>query len=428
MNNGAERPEIPAENQGASGSDKIAPFLVFGQPGLQDDEIDEVVQCMRERWLGTGPRVRQFEQEFREYRRAEHAVAVNSCTAALHLSMVAAGVGAGDEVITTAMTFCATVNAIIHAGATPVLADVDRATMNIDPAAIEAKITPRTRALVIVHFAGRPCDMTAIQSIVRRHNLVLIEDCAHAIESTFQERAAGTFGDFGCFSFYATKNMTTGEGGMILTDRQDHADHLRTLALHGLSQDAWRRYSDAGFKHYHVVDCGFKYNMMDLQAAIGIHQLRRLEHSWHRRQQIWNHYLQELSGLPLDLPVDTPSNVRHAYHLFTVQVDEAETGISRDRFLEAMTSQNIGVGVHYLALPEHPYYSGRFGWQLEDYPHAARIGRQTVSLPLMAHLTDDDVERVIRAVRTVLRHASPKRGTSHLLPDEQSVVANTALR
>ena len=251
-------------------------FLVFGQPLIEDAEIDEVVKSMRAAWIGTGPKVMQFEKDFAAYKGVKHAAAVNSCTAALHLSLLAAGIGVGDEVIVPALTFCASVNAIIHTGATPVLADVELSTMNIDPHQVEARITPRTRAILPVHFAGRPCDMDRLCEIARGHNLKIIEDCAHAIETEYKGQKAGTFAEFGCFSFYATKNVVTGEGGMVLTQREEDAGRIKVLALHGMSKDAWKRFSDDGYKHYQVVECGFKYNMLDLQAAMGIHQLKRV--------------------------------------------------------------------------------------------------------------------------------------------------------
>jgi len=286
---------------------------------------------------------------------------------------------------------------------TPVLADVDPVTMNIDPAQVEAKITSRTRAILPVHFAGRSCDMDALCDIAQRHDLKMIEDCAHAIETEYKGRKAGLFGDFGCFSFYVTKNVITGEGGMIISNHEQNAARLKVLALHGMSKDAWKRFSDEGYKHYQVVECGFKYNMMDLQAAIGIHQLQRVERYWKRRQDIWRCYDEVFADLPVGLPAPPEPDTRHAYHLYTLLVDEARTGLSRDAFLNAMTAHNIGVGVHYLSVPEHPFYQQTFGWKPEDYPHATRIGRQTVSLPLSAKLTGADVEDVIEAVKLVLR-------------------------
>ena len=381
-------------------------FLVFGAPLIEDAEIDEVVASLNSGWLGTGPKVARFEQEFAAYKGVPHAVAVSSCTAALHLSLLAAGIRSGDEVITTSLTFCATVNSIIHAGGTPVLADIDPETQNIDPRQVEARITPRARAIVPVHFAGRPCDMDALCTIAEQHGVMIIEDCAHAVESEFKGRKAGTFGDLGCFSFYVTKSVVTGEGGMVLTHRAEAAARIKTLALHGMTKDAWNRFSDEGYKHYQVVECGFKYNMMDLQAAMGIHQLRRVERNWRRRREIWDRYREAFADLPIGLPADPEPDTKHAQHLYTVLVDETKTGISRDAFLDAMTAQNIGVGVHYLSIPEHPYYRERFGWRPEDYPNAARIGRQTVSLPLSANLTDEDVEDVIGAVMRVIDNAA----------------------
>jgi dTDP-4-amino-4,6-dideoxygalactose transaminase len=377
-------------------------FLIFGAPLICDEEEHEILSSLRTGWLGTGPKVAQLEREFREYKGAPYAVAVNSCTAALHLSMLAAGIGPGDEVITTALTFCATVNTIIHAGAKPVLVDVDPATFNIDPQEVAAKITSRTKAIVPVHFAGRACDMDALVAIAQRCGLMIIEDCAHAVETTYKGKQAGTFGSFGCFSFYVTKNMTTGEGGMILTTDERHADRIKILALHGMSKDAWQRFSDEGYKHYYVVECGYKYNMMDIQAAIGIHQLRRIQKNWERRQEIWATYQKAFADLPLTLPAEPDEGTRHAYHLYTVLIDPERTNLTRDQFIADMTAENIGVGVHYQSIPVHPYYQEQFGWRPEDYPHSLRIGQQTVSLPLSPKLTDHDVTDVVRAVHKVL--------------------------
>jgi len=373
-------------------------FLVFGRPAIEDDEIREVVDSLRSGWLGTGPKVARFEQDFRRYKGWGEPVALSSCTAALHLSILAAGVGPGDEVITTAMTFCATVNAIIHAGATPVLADIDPVTMNIDPDQVAAHITRHTKAIIPVHFAGRACKMDDLTAIAADHRLTIIEDCAHAIETDYRGQPAGTFGEYGCFSFYATKNVAMGEGGLVLARDEEAAARIKVLGLHGLSKDAWKRFSDEGYRHYQVVECGFKYNMMDLQAAIGIHQLKRVDTNWQRRQAIWRRYSRALSDLPLGLPAAPETDSRHAYHLYTLLVDERTSGISRDRFLNAMTTENIGVGVHYQSIPEHPFYQRTFGWRPEDYPNALQIGRQTLSIPLAANLTEEDVEDVILAV------------------------------
>lgn len=396
-----------------SNAEPMQPFLIFGAPQIGEEEIAEVEACLRSGWLGTGPRVARFEQDFAQWRgvRPSQVAAVNSCTAAIHVSMVAAGLEPGSEVITTPLTFCATVNAILHAGLTPVLADVDPVTQNLDPDAIEAAITPRTRAILPVHFAGRPCAMDRIMAIAQKHGLMVIEDCAHAIETEFHGQPAGTFGDFGCFSFYVTKNVVTGEGGMILGRSEEQIARARMLALHGMSKDAWHRFGDKGYKHYQVVECGFKYNMMDLQAAIGIHQLARVERSWERRQQLWRRYDEAFAGLPIGLPAAPEAGTRHGYHLYTVMLDAQRCGISRDDFLEAMNAKRIGTGVHYLSVPEHPYYQDRFGWRPEQWPHAMRIGRQTASLPLSPAMSDADAERVIEAVTEITtRGQARKRG------------------
>lgn len=379
-------------------------FIIFGSPLICKDEINEVVSVMESGWLGTGPKVAQFEANFAIFKNIPltNTAAVNSCTAALHVSMIAADLKPGDEVITTPMTFCATVNAIIHAGLTPVLADIDPVTMNIDPSAIEAAITPRTRAILPVHFAGRPCDMDSIMAIAKKYDLVVIEDCAHAIETEYKGKKAGTFGDFGCFSFYVTKNVVTGEGGMVIAKKQDKIGRVKMLALHGMSKDAWHRFGDSGYKHYQVVECGFKYNMMDIQAAIGIHQLGRVEENWLKRKAVWESYQKAFADLPVTLPSEPEADTRHAYHLYTILIDKKNSGVARDDFLEAMTKNNIGVGVHYLSIPDHPYYKERFGWTTEKYPNAMTVGRNTVSLPLSPKLTTNDVEHIIRNVKQTI--------------------------
>ena len=376
-------------------------FIVFGKPDIQQSEIDEVVDTMTSTWLGTGPKVKKFEEEFAAYKgvAGEYAAAVSSCTAALHVAMIAADIGPGDEVITTAMTFCATINAILHTGATPILVDIDPQSVNIDVEQIEAQITPRTKAILPVHFAGRPCDMDRLVALANKYDLKLIEDCAHAIETQWKGQTAGTFGDFGCFSFYVTKNIVTGEGGMVLARSAMDINRIKILALHGMSKDAWHRFGDSGYKHYEVVEAGFKYNMMDIQAAIGIHQLARVSNSWERRQKIWKHYQKELADTGLRLPADPQQNTRHGYHLYTVLADAEECAINRDNLMEQLASENIGVGVHYQSIPSHRYYRDRFNWSEQDYPNARHFGERTISLPLSAALTDSDVERIVAAVK-----------------------------
>jgi len=377
-------------------------FLIFGSPLVAEDEIAEVVATLRSGWIGTGPRVARFQEEFARYVGAPHAVAVNSCTAALHLALVACGVREGDEVITTPMTFCATANAIIHSGATPVLADCDRSDFNITPQEIRRRLTPRTRAILPVHFAGRPCDMAAIVAIARERDLVVIEDCAHAIETTIDGQHVGTFGDYGCFSFYVTKNVVTGEGGMVVTRREAEAGRIKVLGLHGMSQDAWKRFSDEGYKHYRVVAAGFKYNMMDLQAAMGLRQLEKVERHWQRRRELWARYDAAFAGWPCFTPPPPKAGTRHAHHLYTLLVDVDRLSATRDEVLAALTRENIGVGVHYLALHTHPYYAERYGWRYGDHPNAEFVSERTISLPLSPKLSDADAESVIAAVHKVL--------------------------
>ena len=378
-------------------------FLVFGAPFIGEEEIDEVVDTLRSGWLGTGPKVARFEELFRQYVGAEHAIAVNSCTAGLHLSMVVSGLRSGDEVITTPMTCCATVNSIVHAGATPVLVDCDRHTLLIDPQRIQDAITSRTRAIVPVHLCGRPCDMDAILNIAARHNLIVIEDAAHAIETTYRGRKVGAISPLTVFSFYVTKNVVTGEGGMVTTNDPKVAEKLRLYSLHGMSKDAWKRFSDSGYKHYQVVVPGFKYNMMDLQAAIGIHQLARVEAALQRRNEIWQRYNQAFAELPVTVPASDEPHTLHARHLYTLMIDKARCGVSRDEFLERLHSQDIGAGVHYVGVHQQPYYQTRFGYRPEDFPNATWISDRTVSIPLSPKLTDEDVEDVIEAVRFSLQ-------------------------
>jgi dTDP-4-amino-4,6-dideoxygalactose transaminase len=377
-------------------------YLVFGQPLIEEPEIEEVVQSLRAAWLGTGPKVAEFERLVAEYKGSPHAIAVNSCTAGLHLACVALGIGPGDEVIVPAMTFCATVNTVIHAGATPVLVDVEPDTFNIDPQLVRLAITRRTKAIMPVHFAGRSCNMDALAAIAAAHDLKIIEDCAHAIETEYHGRKAGTFGDCGVLSFYSTKNIVTGEGGMVLTADAELAARLKILALHGMSKDAWKRFSDSGYTHYDVVEIGFKYNMMDLQAAIGMHQIKRVEAYWQRRLEVWKRYDEAFANLPAARPAPLDPVSRHGLHLYTLMIDVKKSPICRDEFITELHRRKIGTGVHYRSIPEHPVYQQRFGWQTRDYRIAEAIGRNTISLPLSAKLSDEDVGDVIHAVRDIL--------------------------
>jgi len=377
-------------------------FLVFGSPDIREEEIREVEATLRSGWIGTGPRVGRFEEMFREYIGCRHAIAVSSCTAGLHLSMIAAGVGAGDEVLVPPMTFAATANAVIHLGARPVFVDIDRRTMNIDPARLEAAVTARTKAIVPVHFAGRACDMDPILAVASRRGLKIVEDAAHAVETSYRGRKIGTIGAMTCFSFYVTKNVITGEGGMVTTDDDEKAAWIKVGALHGLSKDAWKRYSDEGFKHYQVLFPGFKYNMMDLQAALGIHQLARVGENFARRRALWDRYVEAFRDLPADTPAPEEEGTVHARHLFTLLLRLEHLTADRDTIMQALHRENIGTGIHYVALHLHPYYAETFGLKRGDFPDAEWVSDRTISLPFSTKLTDRDVEDVIAAVRKVL--------------------------
>ena len=391
---------IPAIEGGTPVRDK---FLVFGSPKIEEAEIKEVELTLRSGWLGTGPKVSKFEQMFKEYIDVKHAVALNSCTAALHLSMLAIGLKEGDEVITTPMTFCATANAIIHAGGKPVFVDVERDSFNIDPGLIEQAITPKTKAIIPVHFAGRPCNMDEIMNIAQTYRLAVIEDAAHAIEAVYKGKKVGSIGDLTCFSFYVTKNIVTGEGGMVSTNNEEYADLIKILALHGMSKDAWKRYGDEGYKHYQVVFPGFKYNMMDIQAAIGIHQLGRINRYLKRREEIWDKYNDAFKSLPVICPKTPEKNTIHARHLYTLLLDIDNVELTRDHFLEALYRENIGTGVHFISLHRQAYYAKEYGYKTGDFPNAEYISDRTMSLPLSANLSNSDVDDVIAAVRKILK-------------------------
>ncbi|MCX8011388.1 MAG: DegT/DnrJ/EryC1/StrS family aminotransferase [Ignavibacteria bacterium] len=377
-------------------------YLIFGSPKIEKEEIDEVVKTLKSGWIGTGPKVKQFEEDFKNYIGCEFAIAVSSCTAALHLAMIALELEPDAEVIVPTMTFAATANAVIHAGAKPVLADVDKFKMTLTSESILSKITSKTRAIIPVHFGGRACNIQELQSIAEKYNLKLIHDTAHAIETEFNGKKIGSFNDFGCYSFYVTKNVVTAEGGMVTTNDEKLADKIKILALHGMSKDAWKRYSDDGYKHYEVVYAGFKYNMTDIQASLGIHQLKNIEKNSARRKEIWNYYKSSLKHLPIFLPPEPEPNTRHAYHLFTILLDTDKVKLTRDEVLTKLHKMNIGTGVHYIALHLQPFYKEKFGYKRGDFPNAEFISDRTFSIPFSAKLTDEDVEDVVEALKVIL--------------------------
>ncbi len=379
-------------------------FLIFGSPHFEEDEINEVVQTIRSCWVGMGPKVALFEKMFSQYIGPKNAVALNSCTAGLHLSMLVSKLKPGDEVITTPMTFCATANSIIHANCTPVFADVDRETMNINPDEIEKKITPKTRAIIYVHMAGRPCKMDKILDIAKKHNLILIGDCAHAIEAEYKGKKVGSYGDMNVFSFYVTKNLVTVDGGMVTTDNEEYANAIKIYGLHGMSKDAWKRYSDREYKHYYAIYPGYKYNMTDIQASFGIHQLKRIETQYKRRYEIWERYNEAFVNLPVMIPAPFEKGTRHALHLYTLLLKLKSLKAVRDIIMQAITMENIGLGVHFISLNLHPFYKKTFGYKRGDFPNSEFISDRTLSIPLSSKLTDKDVEDVIEAVSKVLNY------------------------
>ena len=380
-------------------------FIMFHRPSLGDAEEQAVLAVLRSGWLTTGARTKALEERFAEYRGCARAVGTNSCTAALHLALVALGVGAGDEVITSPITFASTANVIVHTGATPVFCEVQPDTLNMDLESVAAAITPRTRAIIAVHFAGHPCDMDEIVDCAEGHGLAVIEDAAHAVEAEYRGRPTGSLGVAAAFSFYATKNITSGEGGMLTTNDDALAEEVAVLALHGISRDAWKRYSDEGYRHWDIVAPGFKYNMFDLQAALVDAQMDRIDEFWRRRRSLTEMYdeaLAEMHGLE---PLRRRDYVRAAHHLYVVQVTP-DAGISRDEFIDALQGQGVGVGVHFRPVHLHPYYRETFGYRPGMLPVAEAAGDAVVSLPLYPSLQDSQLQRVIQACKAAVRQAS----------------------
>lgn len=374
-------------------------FLPYYEPLIEEDEVKEVVDTLKSGWLTMGPKTAEFEDSIVEYTGAKYAIAVNSCTAALHLSLIALGVRKGDEVITTPFTFASTGNVIIHVGAKPVFVDIDRKTYNINPERIKEAITPKTKAIVPVHYAGQPCDMKAIMEIAKDHNLFIVEDAAHAIGAEYENKKIGTFGTTTCFSFYATKNITTGEGGAITINDEELADKLRVLRLHGMSKDAWKRYSDKGSWYYEIADCGWKYNMTDIQAALGIHQIKKLDRFIEIRRGYAEIYNEELKKVDEVITPYEKSNVKHVYHLYPILLRSH----NRNEFVEKMYERGIGCSVHFIPLHLHPFYKNTFGFKKGDFPNAEWVYEREVSLPLYPKMKEEDVESIANRIKEALR-------------------------
>jgi perosamine synthetase len=374
----------------------------FYRPDIGEEEIAAVVETLRSGWLTVGPRTQEFEEEFARAIGAPYAVAVSSCTAALHLALDALDLEPGDEVITSTLTFAATGATIVHSGARPVLVDCTRDTLNIDPEDVARKVTDRTRAIVPVHFAGQPAPMDPVLAVAARHRLRVVEDAAHALPASYRGRSIGTMGDLTAFSFYATKNLTTGEGGMITLADPMLADRLRSRRLHGMSRDAWRRYSAQGSWRYDVSYPGFKYNMTDVAAAMGLVQLRRLPDLYRRRQQIVALYGELLGDRPDLEPLAVLPEAQHAWHLYVVRIRPEQLRIDRDALIEQLKAAGVGTAVHYIPLHLHSFYRDAFGYRPADFPLATAAAETILSLPLFTLMSDDDVRYVATTLRRLL--------------------------
>ena len=377
-------------------------YLPFSRPTIEQDEIDSVVESLKSGWITTGPKVKQFEKDMQEYLGVKHAIAVNSCTAAVHLSLVASGIKSGDEVITTPMTFVSTPNDIIECGAKPVFVDIDPKTMNINADLIEEKINEKTKALLPVHIGGQPCEMDKIMGLAKKYNLKVFEDAAHAISAEYKDKKIGTIGDTTSFSFYATKNMTTAEGGMVTTNDDELAKLMRIYTLHGISHDAYDRYEKGGSWYYEVSVPGYKYNMTDIAAAMGICQLKKLDRMQKRREYLVSLYdegfkdVEELEG-PYVIP-----DVKSSWHLYPIKLNLDKLNINRNAFIDELGKRNIGTSVHFIPVHYFPYYKQAFGFKKGDFPQTERTFLRIISLPLYYKMKDEDAKDVIEAVKDII--------------------------
>jgi dTDP-4-amino-4,6-dideoxygalactose transaminase len=378
-------------------------FLPFHQSLIEDDDIEAVVSVLKSGWLTTGPRTRQFEKAFAHYVGASNAVALSSCTAALHLALAAIGLKEGDEVILPTMTFSASSEVVLYFKARPVLVDCQPDSFQMDPVAVERAITARTRAIIVVHFAGSPAPIDTILDIARRHNLKVIEDAAHALPTRYMGKMVGSFGDVTCFSFYATKTLTTGEGGMVTTENPEYADRIRMLSLHGISKGAENRYTAQGSWRYEILDVGYKYNMTDIQAALGLAQLSKCDSMREKREQLAQYYTSALSTTEVFETPEVPADVQHAWHLYVLQLRLEALTISRDRFIEELKERGVGTSVHFIPLHTHPLYRRQLGYRLGQFPQAERHFERAMSLPLFPAMTKQDSEHVTEALHDVAR-------------------------
>jgi dTDP-4-amino-4,6-dideoxygalactose transaminase len=378
-------------------------FLPFHVPDIAEDDIQATAETLRSGWLTTGARAKQFEEDFSRYVGCRHAIAVNSGTAALHLALDAIGVKEGDEVLVPTMTFAATAEVVLYFRAKPVLVDCRRDTMNIDPDQIEKAITSKTKAIIPVHIGGQPCDMDRILEIARVRDLRVIEDAAHALPTRYQGRMVGAIGDITCFSFYATKTITTGEGGMATTETPMWAERMRMMSLHGISRDAWKRYTAEGSWYYEILSPGYKYNLTDVAAALGIQQLKKADRFWELRRRCAAWYTEGFKDVPeITIPSVAP-DVLHAWHLYVIQLNLEQLRTTRNQFIELLKEKNIGTSVHFIPLHLHPYYRDTFGYRPEDFPVANAVFERIISLPIYPRLTEADIQRVIDTVRTLAK-------------------------
>jgi dTDP-4-amino-4,6-dideoxygalactose transaminase len=378
-------------------------FVPFHRPSIGEDEIRSVVETLKSGWLTTGRKVKDFEEDFAKYVGCGHAVAVNSGTAALHLALDAIGINEGDEIIVPAMTFTATAEVVIYFKAIPVLVDCRRDTLNIDTDQIQRAITPRTKAIIPVHFGGQPCAMDRIVEIAKQHKLKVIEDAAHALPAAYHGKKVGTIGDITCFSFYATKTITTGEGGMATTDNPEWANRMRVMSLHGISLDAWNRYTEKGSWYYEIIYPGYKYNLTDIAAALGSEQLKKCDQFYEARRRIAERYDKAFANLAeIQVPVRVPE-IQHAWHLYVIQLELERLRMNRHEFIERLKKEGVGTSVHFIPLHLHPYYRDRFGYKPSDFPNASAVFERIVSLPIYPNMTEANVRDVIVAVRKLIQ-------------------------
>ncbi len=385
-------------------------FITFGEPCITKNESDILNKTFISKWLGTGPLVKKFETNFSNYKKISFSLALNSCTSALFLSLKLIGIKKGDEVITTPLTFCSTINSIIHTGAKPVLVDIDEKNLNINHRLIEKKINKKTKAIIPVHFAGLPCNMEKIKKISSKYNIHIIEDCAHAIESKFKNKHVGSFGTTGCFSFYVNKNITTGEGGMLITNNKKISKACETYRLNGMTKDAWKRYKPTSKVKtkthlYDVVQPGFKFNMTDLQAGMGIEQLKKINNFWFKRKKIFLKYKRNLINLPIKFQEYNENIVKHSFHLFVFHIDKNKTKKTREELIRHLIKNKIGFGIHYTSMTEMTFYKNKFNWKKNTAPCAHEVGKNIISLPLYPHLKKKDSNFIIRKIREFFKYS-----------------------